>query len=326
MRGESQLYLGAYRAADTDDFDHLHDVVVDVYDARSCERIDKTIPFSAQASFFPFTASNLSYCNYGAPTRVEFRDDDYLRIQFGIAGTARTTVGRVGYEASREMLVASPAEATFEFNANFEQIVLRVERPALEQDVTALLGRTPKGGFGFEVHTSVDASAASRRLREQLFHTVRMIDLAHEAIPKPLLAEMEQTLRLAVLYGIPNNFSECLADGEKAAAPWQVRAVEEWIDAHWRESVTLEKLVEVSGASARSIFVTFRNTRGYTPMAYLKRVRLEAARSQLLRPTAETTVTGVMYACGFTSQGHFARDYRSEFGELPSETLRKSRG
>jgi transcriptional regulator GlxA family with amidase domain len=35
-------------------------------------------------------------------------------------------------------------------------------------------------------------------------------------------------------------------------------------------------------------------------------------------------VTGVAFACGFQNLGHFARDYRLRFGELPSETLKGS--
>lgn len=212
-----------------------------------------------------------------------------------------------------------------EFGVDYEQLVLRVACDDLQQDLAALLGRMPKGDFAFEPQTKVSASAASRRLYEQVFHTVRMIDLTNEPIPPALMGEMEQALRLAILFGIPNNFSVALSEGDKIAAPWQVRAVEEWIDAHWREGVTVEKLVEISGASARSIFVTFRNARGYTPMAYLKKVRLTAARDTLLRGGPGATVTGVMFACGFTSQGHFARDYRLAFGELPSDTLRRGR-
>ncbi len=65
--------------------------------------------------------------------------------------------------------------------------------------------------------------------------------------------------------------------------------------------------------------------RGYTPMAYLKKVRLKAAREMLLRADPRATVTGIMFACNFSNQGHFASDYHLEFGELPSDTLRRSR-
>lgn len=59
-------------------------------------------------------------------------------------------------------------------------------------------------------------------------------------------------------------------------------------------------------------------------MMFVKKVRLERARSLLSRPDGITTVTGVVLACGFSNLGHFARDYRNMFGELPSKTLRRS--
>jgi transcriptional regulator GlxA family with amidase domain len=39
---------------------------------------------------------------------------------------------------------------------------------------------------------------------------------------------------------------------------------------------------------------------------------------------SEASVTAVAYACGFFSTGHFARAYREAFGELPSQTIRRS--
>jgi transcriptional regulator GlxA family with amidase domain len=48
----------------------------------------------------------------------------------------------------------------------------------------------------------------------------------------------------------------------------------------------------------------------------------------LQAPAEVTSVIDVAFQCGFLNAGHFARDYRLAFGELPSETLRniKRRG
>jgi transcriptional regulator GlxA family with amidase domain len=48
----------------------------------------------------------------------------------------------------------------------------------------------------------------------------------------------------------------------------------------------------------------------------------------LQAPAEATSVIDVAFQCGFLNPGHFARDYRLAFGELPSETLRniKRRG
>ena len=60
-------------------------------------------------------------------------------------------------------------------------------------------------------------------------------------------------------------------------------------------------------------------------MAFVKQVRLRHAQDMLLNPDANTSVTGVAFACGFQNLGHFARDYRQTFGELPSATLGRSK-
>ena len=75
----------------------------------------------------------------------------------------------------------------------------------------------------------------------------------------------------------------------------------------------------------RSIFAAFKKTRGYTPMAYLRKVRLNAARELLLSAAPGVSVTGVSLACNFKNTGNFARDYQLQFGEFPSETLRRGK-
>ena len=77
--------------------------------------------------------------------------------------------------------------------------------------------------------------------------------------------------------------------------------------------------------SARSIFQAFARTRGYSPNAFLKRTRLTQARGRLQSGDMDVSVTAIALACGFNNLGHFARDYRTFFGELPSETLARQR-
>ncbi|MFT4159157.1 helix-turn-helix transcriptional regulator, partial [Shinella sp.] len=88
--------------------------------------------------------------------------------------------------------------------------------------------------------------------------------------------------------------------------------------------ITIESLIEVSGVSARTLFRSFKRIRGYPPMFFVKKIRLERARALLGDRNAVTSVTGVALKCGFANLGQFARDYRETFGELPSETLKRS--
>ena len=82
--------------------------------------------------------------------------------------------------------------------------------------------------------------------------------------------------------------------------------------------------MEETGVGARAIFRAFQQSRGYSPMAFARMVRLKHARERLLAPDPETSVTTVAFACGFGNLGHFARDYREAFGEPPSATLARA--
>lgn len=317
-------HLSQHAVANTRHFDEMRSALVDVYDARSFVARSDHAQFFAKASYFHLGGSSLSYCAYGSPVRLEFRDDDYIRLQFGMAGRGQAASGRDAAEVGHDTIVGTPAAAILDFGNSFEQLALRLDRTALERDLTTLLGARAAEAITFARSVSSETGQA-KRLRENVLHSVASIDSTTEALPAPLVKEMDQTIRLSVLFGMPNNYSSRLYAPAKDSAPWQVKRIEEWIDAHWRDCITIETLVEISGVSARSIFATFRKARGYGPMSYLKRARLNAARDMLLLADAATSVTGVGFACNFSNLGQFAKDYHLKFGELPSETLRRAR-
>ena len=109
-------------------------------------------------------------------------------------------------------------------------------------------------------------------------------------------------------------------------APWQVRRVEDYIAANWDQPIGVEDLAAATGASVRSIFRTFKQCRGYSPMEFVKQVRLRRAHEMLTCGDTTTSVTDVAFACGFGDLGRFSKDYRARFGALPSATLHRSKG
>jgi transcriptional regulator GlxA family with amidase domain len=54
-------------------------------------------------------------------------------------------------------------------------------------------------------------------------------------------------------------------------------------------------------------------------------MRLERAREHLLSAGLSDTVTSIALDCGFVHLGRFPATYRMAFGELPTETLARSR-
>lgn len=127
----------------------------------------------------------------------------------------------------------------------------------------------------------------------------------------------------------PDTFSNAGMVAEKGPQhgpiTWQVRRAESYIEAHWNEQISIEKLSRATAASARSIFHHFKISRGQSPMSFVKDVRLQHAREMLQQAGSSHSVTDTAVACGFGNLGHFSSDYFKRFNELPSETLRRSK-
>lgn len=106
-----------------------------------------------------------------------------------------------------------------------------------------------------------------------------------------------------------------------------LRQVQEYVGT-CLEAQTTPGIVDICahvGVSQRTLEYSFQDLLQVTPIAWLRILRLHRARHDLLRPPAGATVTAVAVRHGFLHLGHFARDYRRQFGELPSETLTRVR-
>jgi transcriptional regulator GlxA family with amidase domain len=131
---------------------------------------------------------------------------------------------------------------------------------------------------------------------------------------------------LSNVHELPGIAGQALVQSRRPrAATWQVRRAEEYIETHWNQPITIANLAVATAASARSIFYHFKNSRGVSPMSFLKQVRLDHAKRMLERSGVDHSVTQIAVDCGFGNLGHFAGDYFKRFGERPSDTLKRSK-
>jgi len=73
----------------------------------------------------------------------------------------------------------------------------------------------------------------------------------------------------------------------------------------------------------RQLQKLFRDQFDMSPAVYLRNLRLDGARSDLLAGEETTTVSDVAYRWGFNHLGRFAQHYEHKFGETPSRTVRR---
>ena len=103
-----------------------------------------------------------------------------------------------------------------------------------------------------------------------------------------------------------------------------VRA-EAFIERSAQENIDVRDMSRVAQVSKRTLEYAFVERFGLAPSAYLKSHRLNSVRRELRAadPEAEK-VADIANRWGFWHLGQFAADYRAQFDELPSQTLRRA--
>ncbi|WFU05507.1 helix-turn-helix transcriptional regulator (plasmid) [Rhizobium sp. CB3171] len=88
--------------------------------------------------------------------------------------------------------------------------------------------------------------------------------------------------------------------------------------------ITITDMAAAAGVSVRALQINFRRFLNVTPMAYLRQLRLDGARQDLLTATPSATVSEIARRWGFIHQGRFSQEYRAAFGVLPKYDLGRS--
>lgn len=198
-------------------------------------------------------------------------------------------------------------------------IVWRVSRPVLVRKLALLTGEPTAADltFTFSLKPDCPRSALVQSLLDSL---LAAIAVAQELATSVVVAELEQALITAFLDASLYDWQQSAAEQSRGAAPWQVHRAEAYIEQNWDKSISIDDLADETGASPRSIFRAFQQSRGYTPLEYARAVRLRHAR-RLLESAGCTSVTEAAFACGFNDLGRFSKDFVQAFGERPSVVL-----
>ncbi len=320
---QAHARLNRFSIIDTSSRDDMRDLVVSRYGAANVDFRQNDGAFRAVANYLPLKNLDLSFGALSTDMMsASFRGNDFVRQQFVLGGHSRITIGASQFEIGAGGTAIVPPDSDFgcTYFQDCSQLFLRIPSTVLRSKLTALIGAPVSRSLDFAA-TAPAPTPEQLRLRRSVDYLISEVDRDDAQIPDLHLAEFEQIVIVSFLFAHQHKLSRLL-DGRPAdSAPWQVRLVEEFVEANWDRPITIEEIADATGVGVRSIFFTFKKARGYTPMAFLQRVRLAQARRMLQRPDATTSVIGISLKCGFSNAGHFARYYREAFGELPSTTL-----
>lgn len=205
---------------------------------------------------------------------------------------------------------------------------LMVTLPAdlLRRKLEALLEGQAVGTIAFQpvFDTARGAGTIVRRMIDTLFAELSRSDsLLENEIASH---SFEEHLTLCLLLGLPHNYSGRLSQPQTAAAPANVRRAENFMHANADVPLTIEQIAEAAQCSVRALQMAFRRFRATTPMAALRRIRLDEARREMLRAGRRESLGRIAAGHGFSNPGRFAQLFRRTYGAYPSETLRRGDG
>lgn len=290
---------------------------------------NRTRPFLAKLQFKRLENVTLSYAWFASAMIITSTPSKpYYALFFRRHGTSEYTARRRRFITSpmRGALLPGMQPVYVRTQENWHVFGTLFSPDAMRRELSNLLERDAGRPLEFDPVVDFDRGAGLH-IKKSLWQLYqRAAEADSETFESTLaLRQAERSLITLILEGLNHNYSKLVNGPCRGVAPWQVRAVEEFIREHADQPISLGDLAAVGGVTGRSLQFTFRRYRGCCPMEFVRRVRFESVRRELLRADDHTTVTSAAMRWGFSHLSRFAGEYRARYNESPSITLRQAR-
>ncbi|WP_225590295.1 MULTISPECIES: AraC family transcriptional regulator [unclassified Achromobacter] len=266
--------------------------------------------------------------HYGAEVEIDAGDiASYYLIRITLQGSGLITLGKRSASMSAGSLtISSPSErSVIRIGRDCRNLILRIEREALERQLQRLLERPIKQALVFDLQMDADASGPVA-VRETLDYLCRLYrHPAIEGVTQTLAAGFSDYLLTLLLTQLPHNYSEALQADRRQPLPLHVRRARDYIESHLDQPLSLMDLAAYCGVSVRTLQNGFSQFLKQSPSDYVRNQRLAQVHAALAQAGEGDSVTDILLRHGISSFGHFATHYRKRYGCLPSDTLRQSR-
>jgi AraC family ethanolamine operon transcriptional activator len=244
---------------------------------------------------------------------------------YGMIAPASSRVEWRGIEGSQHHMVVFPTNDEFEFlsHPGFSGDTLSLPEERLFQMAYCLDLLDPVEGL-----PSGQALIESDPIRIEVFR--RRLDNLHllaeisarQTVDESVVADAE----FEVVAALVETLSACRGDNDgRPGLCSRSRAfciALDYIEGHASKPPSIEEICRASGVSWRTLDYAFRERFDLTPKQYLQAIRLQRVRRDFLRKYPHSSISDIAATWGFWHMGQFAADYRRQFGELPSETVR----
>jgi AraC-like DNA-binding protein len=231
--------------------------------------------------------------------------------------------GQDGVARGGEVVLGSTAAAPLRVRTNDVTLKTAVVAPALlAKAVADLVPEAPtRIRFTGLMPVSPEAARTLTAARRYVAETV----LGDGGAVAPLvLAAAGRLLAAATLSAFPNDAGlDAGRHDRNDSQPVLLRRAMAYFEEHADQDIGVADVAGAVYVTPRALQYMFRRHLDSTPMAYLRRVRLEHVHRDLIAgDRGSTTVAATANRWGFVHTGRFAVLYRSTYGQSPHVTLR----
>ena len=197
-------------------------------------------------------------------------------------------------------------EHRFRWGSHTSALAVRLSDASLEQAAEAVPVR----------NDSSPADSATRDTRlSSLLYTLERERMHGYPAGRLFVDGIEQALA-AILVGYDGVARRTPQIYKGGLAPYRMKRVNEFIQTHIEEAITLNELAQDVGLSPSHFYSLFRKTAGTTPHQFVLRCRIQHAKA-LLDKSGKSSLD-VALASGFRTHQHFSRIFHRLVGVPPS--------
>ncbi|WP_031078098.1 AraC family transcriptional regulator [Streptomyces sp. NRRL WC-3742] len=264
--------------------------------------------------------------SYGAPVRLRTEElPDFYNVILPHSGHG--TVVANGTALPSPLSVAGPGDVVLmEWDHPALNSAFVIARRTIEEALAARTGDVPREPLRFR--PVLDPADPAVRSWLELVGHFREFAVSPLGRRSPLaVRHFEQALIEGLLDVQPHSWSRAAGGHGPAILPSALRRATDFCAEHADEAVSVADIAQAARVGLPALREGFRRHLDTTPLAHLRRVRLDRAHQDLLavaQGRASGTVTEIACRWGFTHLGRFSAEYRRAYGRTPSETLRRT--
>lgn len=156
----------------------------------------------------------------------------------------------------------------------------------------------------------IDEPEATERLL-RLFHALH--SAMHGSYPEPEGTVTRNRLLLEILQ---NCLQLCRGGEQRPMTSRLIREAYSYMDKHFCENCTLEKIAQAVHVSANHLHTAFMQSEGITPYDYVAKKRIDRAKTLILQ--GDSSLAQIALETGFCSQSHFTAAFKKSTGQTPA--------